>query len=77
MLLVTLDKFDPILVLVNVNKLKCYYFLDEEAQTKIDLNKCIGKDIKILRWMIRKMNIWINLCIWYRWYQLMKLLCNR
>ncbi len=29
----TLDKFDPNLVLVNVNKLKPYQFLDEEAQT--------------------------------------------
>jgi hypothetical protein len=33
MLLLTLDKFDPIPVLVNVNKLKPYQFLDEEAQT--------------------------------------------
>jgi hypothetical protein len=32
-LLVTLDKFDPNLVLVNVNKLKPYHFLDEEGQT--------------------------------------------
>ncbi len=32
MLLVTLDKFDPNLMLVNVNKLKPYQFLDEEAQ---------------------------------------------
>jgi hypothetical protein len=31
-LLVTLGKFDPNLVLVNVNKLKPYQFLDEEAQ---------------------------------------------
>jgi hypothetical protein len=32
-LLVTLDKFDPNLVLVNVNTLKPYQFLDEEAHT--------------------------------------------
>ncbi len=32
MFLVTLDKFDPNLMLVNVNKLKPYQFLDEEAQ---------------------------------------------
>ncbi len=31
MLLVTLDKFDPNIVLVNVNKLKPYQFLDEKA----------------------------------------------
>jgi hypothetical protein len=31
MFLVTLDKFDPNLMLVNVNKLKPYQFLDEEA----------------------------------------------
>jgi len=30
---VPLDKFDPNLVLVNVNKLKPYHFLDEEGQT--------------------------------------------
>ncbi len=33
MLLVTLDKFDPNPILVNVNKLKPYRFLDEETQT--------------------------------------------
>ncbi len=33
MLLMTLDKFDPNHVLVNVNKLKPYQFLDDEAQT--------------------------------------------
>jgi hypothetical protein len=29
----TLDKFDPNPILVNVNKLKPYEFLDEKAQT--------------------------------------------
>ncbi len=33
MLLITLNKFDPNNVLVNVNKLKTYQFLDDEAQT--------------------------------------------
>jgi hypothetical protein len=32
-LLVTLDKFDPNPILVNVNQLKPYQFLGEEAQT--------------------------------------------
>ncbi len=33
MLLVTLDKFDANPILVNVNNLKPYQFLDEETQT--------------------------------------------
>ncbi len=33
MLLITLNKFDPNHVLVNVNKLKPYQFLDDETQT--------------------------------------------
>jgi hypothetical protein len=73
---VTLNKFDPSPVLVNVNKLKPYQFLDEKAQI-IDLNQCIGKDKNMSRWMIRKMNIWRNLFLWYRWYQLMELIYNR
>ncbi len=39
-LLVTLDNFDPNFMLVNVNKLKTYQFLDEETQT-IDRSKLL------------------------------------
>ncbi len=40
MLLATLDKFDPNFMLVDVNKLKPYQFLDEETWT-IDRRKLV------------------------------------
>jgi len=37
-LLVTIDKFDPSLVLVNINKLKTYYFINDNTLQLILVN---------------------------------------
>jgi hypothetical protein len=39
-----MDKFYPNLVLVNINKLKCYNFLDDKAQTTMVHGQYNGKD---------------------------------
>jgi hypothetical protein len=67
-----MDKFDPNLVLVNVNKLKPYQILDDEAQT-IDCPKPIywegQKDVDL---MIKKKTMMKNQFTWYKLNRLMK-----
>ncbi len=73
----TLDKFDPNPILVNVNKLKPYEFLDEKAQTT-DWPKPVywdrQKDIE----MNDKEDEHLDKSMFMvQCYQTMELLCNR
>ncbi len=51
-------------------------FWMKKHKLQIDVTHCIGKYREISRWLKRKINIWMNTCLWCKWYQSMELLCN-